>query len=381
MGDAAFRERETGLLASCRESEGRNGIGCSPAGAWSDVSYSASGSWRMRVNDTPWAGNRRGLTIEAIADSSYGEQVFLLRAGQQGGGGSFAQPDVPLLEGQEFTVLALANGSMTLTSSTEPGVAEFINGLLVDSLPGVTPVQPATGRPGPPKGCTLSPGAAGPSYRFEMGAGSDAARGLGVFRGDASVCHDREPGAAGLTDCVTVDGAGSEIGIAAAGDPQFLATAVELPAGSSVGVVADWTNLAEAPLSLQIDLGNDGTVDDTVVAQNELGGTPADVGDDPAAVAFRFEVRSPAASGQGVQIRGSIPRECDLNLHAYDVMGRRIATIAEGRHTAGEFAFSWAGRSDWGSASLSGVYFLRLEARTVDGRDIFRRTRKALVVR
>ena len=49
----------------------------------------------------------------------------------------------------------------------------------------------------------------------------------------------------------------------------------------------------------------------------------------------------------------------------YDVSGRRIRTLWDGYADAGAGTVQWHGRDDDGSATASGIYFLRLE--TADG--------------
>ncbi len=57
------------------------------------------------------------------------------------------------------------------------------------------------------------------------------------------------------------------------------------------------------------------------------------------------------------QITYSLPAEAEMTLAVYDVAGRRIATIAEGRRPAGEGSATW-------TAAHPGktVYFVQLRA-------------------
>jgi flagellar hook assembly protein FlgD len=65
-----------------------------------------------------------------------------------------------------------------------------------------------------------------------------------------------------------------------------------------------------------------------------------------------------------VRITIIVPAAVDATAVVYDVAGRRVATVWEGRAAAGENRISWAGKDDAGRAVPSGVYFLRVRAGT-----------------
>jgi hypothetical protein len=65
----------------------------------------------------------------------------------------------------------------------------------------------------------------------------------------------------------------------------------------------------------------------------------------------------------------------DLSLRIFDVLGRRVATLADGPRLEGYHRITWDGRGDSGVLVPSGVYFVRLQA---DGRQS---VRKILYVR
>jgi flagellar hook assembly protein FlgD len=46
----------------------------------------------------------------------------------------------------------------------------------------------------------------------------------------------------------------------------------------------------------------------------------------------------------------------------YDLEGKTVRTLADGRLSAGPHTYFWDGRNDTGDALPSGVYFFRLEA-------------------
>jgi len=52
-----------------------------------------------------------------------------------------------------------------------------------------------------------------------------------------------------------------------------------------------------------------------------------------------------------------LPKEADVKLEIYDLLGRRVATLAEGHQEAGTHQVVWNG-----SSVSSGIYFYRLKA-------------------
>ena len=57
-----------------------------------------------------------------------------------------------------------------------------------------------------------------------------------------------------------------------------------------------------------------------------------------------------------------LPREASVELAAYDVAGRRVATLASGAWPAGRHSVRWAPEGTGGARLAAGVYLLKLEA-------------------
>ena len=96
--------------------------------------------------------------------------------------------------------------------------------------------------------------------------------------------------------------------------------------------------------------------------------TPADL---------RFTLAEPQPNpmrGQTV-LSYAIPRDGSVRLRVYDVRGRCVATVLDGRGEAGAGVVVWQGRDDRGRQLADGLYLLRLE----HGGEVL--TRKLLLVR
>lgn len=87
--------------------------------------------------------------------------------------------------------------------------------------------------------------------------------------------------------------------------------------------------------------------------------TCGEVADAPVVVAAPSRVMlaapAPNPSRGPVALRFALPRAMPARLDVLDVAGRRVATLADGLHTAGEHAVSWRG-----GGARAGVYFARL---------------------
>jgi hypothetical protein len=130
-----------------------------------------------------------------------------------------------------------------------------------------------------------------------------------------------------------------------------------------------------------------GYVDDTVapgtryeyllVAHNVSGETfvsqRAGVTVPSAALALGQNAPNPFAQSTTIGI--TLPERAEIDVAVYDVVGRRVATIAAGAWDAGKHDLSWNGTDDAGRPVGAGVYFYRLAA----GNQTL--TRKLLVVR
>jgi hypothetical protein len=95
-------------------------------------------------------------------------------------------------------------------------------------------------------------------------------------------------------------------------------------------------------------------------------GNGGDGGGEAVVVPEKFEMKSqPNPLRTGVTISLALPSDGRVSLELYDIRGRKVATVARERMTAGYHNVVWNGTDDYGTAVVSGVYFLRVE---IDGR-------------
>jgi hypothetical protein len=79
---------------------------------------------------------------------------------------------------------------------------------------------------------------------------------------------------------------------------------------------------------------------------------------------FRLLPNSPNPFTESTTLLFDLPMEADVRLEIFNVLGERIRTWMESRSTGGSFRTVWDGRNDAGLPSPSGVFILRLTART-----------------
>ncbi len=80
----------------------------------------------------------------------------------------------------------------------------------------------------------------------------------------------------------------------------------------------------------------------------------------PSTAAYHLSA-TPNPFNPSTRIRYTIPEAASLLLTVHDVSGRKVATLAQRHHEAGEFVTTWDGRDDAGREVSSGVYFMRME--------------------
>lgn len=68
------------------------------------------------------------------------------------------------------------------------------------------------------------------------------------------------------------------------------------------------------------------------------------------------------AGARETTLRFSLPVAADVRLEVYDALGRRVATVLDGRQPAGAGAATWDGRDAAGRSTGAGLYFYRLSA-------------------
>ena len=90
---------------------------------------------------------------------------------------------------------------------------------------------------------------------------------------------------------------------------------------------------------------------------------------------FEFAQNYPNPFNPSTSFKFALPEAADVRLEIYNILGRRVATVTDGRYEAGLHKVTWDGRGDGGWDIASGVYFAKIEAGD------FSSTKKVVVVK
>ncbi len=148
----------------------------------------------------------------------------------------------------------------------------------------------------------------------------------------------------------------------------FAHPSISLGANSSHRIVPSWNNLLSSPVKIFVDLGMDGTVDDTLLMDNTVHVKEEGTMGHPASFALFRNYPNPFNPGTSIGYR--IKGLGYVTLKVYDVLGREIATLVNEVQAPGEYSVAFDG-----SHLSSGVYFYQLMAGS------FVETRKMLLAK
>ncbi|MCA9730262.1 MAG: T9SS type A sorting domain-containing protein, partial [Candidatus Eisenbacteria bacterium] len=113
-----------------------------------------------------------------------------------------------------------------------------------------------------------------------------------------------------------------------------------------------------------------GTLRDPMV----FNGVPA-AGEFGIPVRFALRQNNPNPFATSTRIRFDLPFATDVDIRIFDVAGRLVRTVVDGRMEAGRHHFVWDLENDAGRRVDSGIYFTRMRA------DSFNGLRKMVVIR
>jgi len=295
----------------------------------------------------------------------------------------------------------------------------FVNNIVVDSLPGAVPFTPPTGAETPPYSYTTPPGA----YNITVSDFQEGTSSLTVFTDSSILSSDRFDAIGSQTDRYSFDGAlsvfntdpeskmlqlqqiiiedstsekvfdvrglridqGDSIKIARVnhdhlaletsgsdrtytltievvstlGHPRFYAPDIPLTGNSTQTIVPGWPDFG-TPLEIYIDLGRDGTIDDTLFVSGTVGvdergpvGIPQE---------FTLLQNYPNPFNPTTRIPYSVGQTSFVRIVVYDVLGREVGTLVERTMLPGFYEAMFDA-----SGLPAGVYHVRMTAGEFSG--------------
>jgi len=90
---------------------------------------------------------------------------------------------------------------------------------------------------------------------------------------------------------------------------------------------------------------------------------------------FMLEQNYPNPFNPRTQFNFALPRQSQVKIDIFNVLGQKIKTLADGEYEAGRYTIDWDGTDENGSATASGIYFYRMNA------DNFQDTKKLMLLK
>ncbi len=151
---------------------------------------------------------------------------------------------------------------------------------------------------------------------------------------------------------------------------RFAASHIPMAQNTSHTYVPDWSNVINALLVVLVDVGNDGTIDDTLRLQNQATGIGDDQGSLLTPESYNLSQNYPNPFNPKTIVRYQLPVASAVRLSVYDILGREVAVLVNEVKRPGTYSAEFDG-----SNCASGIYICRLTAGS------FVQTRKLVLVR
>ena len=151
---------------------------------------------------------------------------------------------------------------------------------------------------------------------------------------------------------------------------------ISLESNSSHEISPVWEDLQDQPVTIYVDLGNDGTIDDSLIVDNQY----TSVNETQTTIPQQFSLSQnyPNPFNSSTNIRFALPTETSVKLEIFNLLGERIVTLVDETRQAGYYTeqFDASGLS-------SGVYLYRLQAGdpSVGSGQSFVETKKLLLLK
>jgi hypothetical protein len=137
---------------------------------------------------------------------------------------------------------------------------------------------------------------------------------------------------------------------------HFTHTGISIPAHSTHYILPSWHDLPHQPVKIYEDIGNTGSIHDTLVVINQLTGVGEQLNLE-IPHEFRLEQNYPNPFNPTTVVSCQLPVASRLKIAVYDILGREVAILMDERKEAGRYQVTWDA-----SGFASGVYIYRLTA-------------------
>ncbi len=160
----------------------------------------------------------------------------------------------------------------------------------------------------------------------------------------------------------------------------FVRLLITLPANASHTIVPNWDDLDGSPVMIWVDLDNNGTIDDTLIVVNQATDVD-DRGSLDIPTEYNLAQNYPNPFNPVTMIEYSLPHTSHVRLTVYNVLGQLVTTLVDEERPAGQFVVEWNGTGTNGARVGSGVYFYTMVAHGVSTGQSIRRTGKMILLK
>jgi probable HAF family extracellular repeat protein len=144
--------------------------------------------------------------------------------------------------------------------------------------------------------------------------------------------------------------------VSSSGIYNFGNYSIIIAGNSAHQVVPDWNDLQNQPVKILIDLGNDGTIDDSIFVKNQS----TDVDDEGSLLSpdsYNLAQNYPNPFNPVTTIQYSIPKRSNVLLKVYDIIGNEVITLVNEEKGRGVYTITFDA-----SQLASGIYFYKIQA-------------------
>jgi hypothetical protein len=80
---------------------------------------------------------------------------------------------------------------------------------------------------------------------------------------------------------------------------------------------------------------------------------------------FELTNNYPNPFNPSTNLQFAVPKQGNITLAVYNVLGQRVRTLADGVYAPGQYTITWDGKDESGRTLASGIYFARLETGSI----------------
>jgi hypothetical protein len=144
---------------------------------------------------------------------------------------------------------------------------------------------------------------------------------------------------------------------------EFVDSVLEMAGMTAYTFAPDNANLLNNQLRVYVDAGIDGSIDDTILLNNNVL-TDVDEQGSNDQLPYRFELAQnyPNPFNPVTTIEYSVPSRSNVTIEIFNVLGQKVLTLINETKSAGSYHTEWNGVDDTGRPVSTGVYLYRFQA-------------------